>query len=251
VLLSAARSATTPSVLQWHRRDGQLELREQDRGRWDELPRQFREAWESNVRHHVRVFLGMRHSERVFCQMDCTPTPLLDQWRDPAGTGWLLSWCQWCKLGFLFTSSADYGWECCASVRWGYSDRLKCELFREYETGAGHAGDQQLLDGLLPYSPQPIGQVLLTDGTPRTVYRDRDGRHFAFDENGQLVFGTWTDPASDAQDAGLGKQDGGAEQHDVHHPQIGEELLIPAGAVHSARNIGKTTARWHYGYKKA
>jgi quercetin dioxygenase-like cupin family protein len=37
----------------------------------------------------------------------------------------------------------------------------------------------------------------------------------------------------------------------VHHPQAGEELLIPAGAVHSARNIGKTTARWLYGYKRA
>ena len=28
----------------------------------------------------------------------------------------------------------------------------------------------------------------------------------------------------------------------VCHPEVGEELLIPAGAVHSARNIGKTTA---------
>jgi len=35
----------------------------------------------------------------------------------------------------------------------------------------------------------------------------------------------------------------------VEHPKAGEELLIPAGAVHSARNIGKTTACWLYGYK--
>ena len=34
----------------------------------------------------------------------------------------------------------------------------------------------------------------------------------------------------------------------VHYPRIGEELLIPAGAVHSARNIGSSTARWLYGY---
>jgi mannose-6-phosphate isomerase-like protein (cupin superfamily) len=34
------------------------------------------------------------------------------------------------------------------------------------------------------------------------------------------------------------------------HPEIGEEMPIPAGAVHSARNIGATTARWLYGYKK-
>lgn len=37
---------------------------------------------------------------------------------------------------------------------------------------------------------------------------------------------------------------------EVHHPQAGEELLIPAGAVHSARNIGGTTARWLFGYKQ-
>ena len=35
----------------------------------------------------------------------------------------------------------------------------------------------------------------------------------------------------------------------VDHPQPGEELLIPAGAVHSARNIGSGTARWLYGYR--
>jgi quercetin dioxygenase-like cupin family protein len=34
----------------------------------------------------------------------------------------------------------------------------------------------------------------------------------------------------------------------VHHPDPGEELFIPAGVVHSARNIGKVTARWLYGY---
>lgn len=38
---------------------------------------------------------------------------------------------------------------------------------------------------------------------------------------------------------------------EVHHPRHGEELLIPAGANHSARNIGHSTARWLYGYKRA
>jgi mannose-6-phosphate isomerase-like protein (cupin superfamily) len=37
----------------------------------------------------------------------------------------------------------------------------------------------------------------------------------------------------------------------VHHPKVGEVLLIPAGAVHSARNIGSTTARLLYGCKSA
>ena len=36
----------------------------------------------------------------------------------------------------------------------------------------------------------------------------------------------------------------------VCHPEVGEELLIPAGAVHSARNIGVSKARWLYGYKR-
>jgi mannose-6-phosphate isomerase-like protein (cupin superfamily) len=33
-------------------------------------------------------------------------------------------------------------------------------------------------------------------------------------------------------------------------PSIGEELLIPAGARHTARNVGRTTSRWLYGYKR-
>jgi quercetin dioxygenase-like cupin family protein len=36
----------------------------------------------------------------------------------------------------------------------------------------------------------------------------------------------------------------------VVHPEVGEELLISAGARHSARNVGGTTARWLYGYRR-
>jgi len=36
----------------------------------------------------------------------------------------------------------------------------------------------------------------------------------------------------------------------VHHPKVGEDMLIPADAVHLARNIGKSTARWLYGYER-
>lgn len=35
----------------------------------------------------------------------------------------------------------------------------------------------------------------------------------------------------------------------IHHPQRGEELLIPSQVVHSVRNIGAGTSRWLYGYK--
>jgi len=36
----------------------------------------------------------------------------------------------------------------------------------------------------------------------------------------------------------------------VHFPGIGEELLIPAGALHSVRNRGGTRSRWLYGYRR-
>jgi len=32
-------------------------------------------------------------------------------------------------------------------------------------------------------------------------------------------------------------------------PAPGEELLIPAGAVHSVRNLGADESRWLYGYR--
>jgi mannose-6-phosphate isomerase-like protein (cupin superfamily) len=33
-------------------------------------------------------------------------------------------------------------------------------------------------------------------------------------------------------------------------PQQGEELLIPAGSMHTVRNIGGRELRWLYGYKR-
>lgn len=35
----------------------------------------------------------------------------------------------------------------------------------------------------------------------------------------------------------------------VVRPAPGEEVLIPAGALHTVRNLGTTTSRWLYGYK--
>lgn len=32
--------------------------------------------------------------------------------------------------------------------------------------------------------------------------------------------------------------------------RIGEEFLIPVGACHTARNVGTTTSKWLYGYKR-
>ncbi len=36
----------------------------------------------------------------------------------------------------------------------------------------------------------------------------------------------------------------------IVRPGPGEELRIPAGAVHSARNVGSTTSHWLFGYAK-
>jgi hypothetical protein len=36
----------------------------------------------------------------------------------------------------------------------------------------------------------------------------------------------------------------------VFRPAIGEELVIPARAIHSTHNFGSTTARWLYGYER-
>lgn len=33
-------------------------------------------------------------------------------------------------------------------------------------------------------------------------------------------------------------------------PEIGEELLIPANTRHAARNVGKVTSKWLYGYRR-
>ena len=32
-------------------------------------------------------------------------------------------------------------------------------------------------------------------------------------------------------------------------PALGEEVFIPAGALHTVRNVGGTTSRWWYGYR--
>ena len=37
----------------------------------------------------------------------------------------------------------------------------------------------------------------------------------------------------------------------TYRPRAGEELLIPAGARHTVRNLGTTESRWLYGYGHA
>jgi quercetin dioxygenase-like cupin family protein len=35
-----------------------------------------------------------------------------------------------------------------------------------------------------------------------------------------------------------------------HRLRVGEEFLIPAGTYHTARNVGSSTSKWLYGYKR-
>jgi uncharacterized cupin superfamily protein len=37
----------------------------------------------------------------------------------------------------------------------------------------------------------------------------------------------------------------------IHRLEIGQELLIPAGTYHTARNVGRSTSKWLYGYKRS
>lgn len=37
----------------------------------------------------------------------------------------------------------------------------------------------------------------------------------------------------------------------VLRPRPGEEIVIPAGARHTVRNVGERNARWLYGYRSA
>jgi hypothetical protein len=149
IFQAPTRSPKPPAILQWHRRQGQLELREEDRKRWVELPRQFRDCWESNIRHNVGQFLAGRHSEGVGCPMDGTRIPVLYRWLDASGKRWLLSWCKWCQMGFVFASDADYGWEFCAGVVWHKGQQMY-EFVKEYATAAKHAVSPQLVTELPP-----------------------------------------------------------------------------------------------------
>ena len=36
----------------------------------------------------------------------------------------------------------------------------------------------------------------------------------------------------------------------IHRLEIGQELRIPAGTYHTARNVGRSTSKWLYGYKR-
>jgi hypothetical protein len=148
VLLAPARSSITPSILQWHRRSGQLELREEDRRRWEELPRQFREAWESNVRFYVKRFLGGRFSEAAHCPYDGSSIAVVHK-AEGAVAPWLFAWCFDCRMGFVYIRDDCYGWEHCADVSWN-ADLKKYLLGQHHATCGNHTVESEMLQELPP-----------------------------------------------------------------------------------------------------
>jgi quercetin dioxygenase-like cupin family protein len=90
----------------------------------------------------------------------------------------------------------------------------------------------------------------------REIDREKVARHWAsrgftcdlwVDPPGQR----WEDFVHEADELVL-PVDGDLELEidgELRHPKVGDELFIPAGARHSVRNIGSSTARWLYGYR--
>ncbi len=163
VFLSKERATSAPSPLQWHRHGDQLELREEDRKRWGKLPRQFREAWESNVRHHVKLFLDRRFSEAVGCPLDGGQIPVLHRWDEAAVMPWLLAWCNYCGMGFLYARDADYGWEHAADVAWDAAGK-KFVLAQVRETGGNHTISAEVVRDL-PALPASLRGAIRTAPT--------------------------------------------------------------------------------------
>lgn len=139
-----------PSMLQWHRLNGQLELREKDRKRWERLPRQFREAWESNVRYHAKCFIERRPTEpELECAMDRSSIPTLQESDEGALTPWRFGWCRYCRMGFLYAFDKYYGWEHCADVILD-SDTKKFMLHKQHATAGSHLIEPAVISQLRP-----------------------------------------------------------------------------------------------------
>ena len=56
------------------------------------------------------------------------------------------------------------------------------------------------------------------------------------------------DPADEVVIVSEGEMDFELESG-VHHLQAGQQQFIPAEVIHSARNIGRATARWLFKYR--
>ncbi len=63
----------------------------------------------------------------------------------------------------------------------------------------------------------------------------------------------WKDSTSDTEELFMvmsGELELDMEGQQIR-PEVGEEILIPAGVPHTIRNVGGRTARWLYGRKRS
>jgi mannose-6-phosphate isomerase-like protein (cupin superfamily) len=87
--------------------------------------------------------------------------------------------------------------------------------------------------------PESVGQLWAARGFSCGLWVDPPGR-------------VWADFVHDRDELVMVVE--GAQEFEMngrrYRPSIGEELLIPAGTRHTARNVGRITSRWLYGYKR-
>jgi mannose-6-phosphate isomerase-like protein (cupin superfamily) len=60
----------------------------------------------------------------------------------------------------------------------------------------------------------------------------------------------WADYAHDVDEFVMVLEGEGEGDGKRHYPEPGTELLIPARARHTVRNLGRSESRWLYGYKR-
>ena len=81
----------------------------------------------------------------------------------------------------------------------------------------------------------------------KQIKKDWDSRGYSFgifkDPPGQ-VWGDFVHRTDELVVLAEGEIEGKSQQ-----PQIGEEVFIPANAIHTVRNVSKTNNLWYYGYK--
>jgi mannose-6-phosphate isomerase-like protein (cupin superfamily) len=85
-----------------------------------------------------------------------------------------------------------------------------------------------------------------------TIRKDWETRGFSCDVWTDLPGQQWKNFVHDNDELMI-LQEGEIEvtfQGNTIRPQVGEELFIPAGAMHTVRNVGRTHSRWLYGYRR-
>ena len=87
---------------------------------------------------------------------------------------------------------------------------------------------------------------------PTDLERDWDERGYSWAMWTDLPGQEWKDFVHDTDEL-LMLTEGDIEitiQGNTVRPKLGEEVYIPAGAMHTVRNVGSTHSRWYYGYRQ-